>query len=321
MINSIFDIKNNNDFEKTAIDVFQYQAKNNKVYKKYLDNLKIKINEIKEIKDIIYLPIILFKSHDIKIKNDYEIVFTSSGTTSKTKSRNYIHKISMYEKSVIKNFEYFFGDIKQYTFIGVCPDYNKNKNSSLLYMINQFIKKSQNNISSFLNEKIEPLESLILKSNENKKTTILFGTSSFLINLAESNNTNCQNCIIIETGGDKGIKKNLTKKEMYAFLKEKLKPKCIYSEYGMAELMSQAYALKQNQFKTPPWMKIKIRNINNPFNILKDNQTGGINIIDLSNWSNCSFIQTDDIGRQNNNIFEILGRYDNSMSRGCSMLN
>ena len=185
-------------------------------------------------------------------------------------------------------------------------------------MINHLIKKSQNEISSFLESNKEDLKSLIKKSS---KTTILFGTSSFLMKLAESNKQNLGNCIIIETGGNKGLSKDLTKKEMYDFLEKKLNPKYIYSEYGMAELMSQAYALKQNKFKTPPWMKIKIRNINNPFQILKDNQTGGINIIDLTNYENCSFIQTDDIGRQNNNTFEILGRYENSMARGCSMLN
>tara|TARA_B100000287_G_scaffold223233_1_gene210621 strand:+ start:771 stop:1727 length:957 start_codon:yes stop_codon:yes gene_type:complete len=318
MINSIFNIKDNNDFEKIAIDVFQYQAKNNKVYNKYLENLKINIKEIQKIDDIIYLPILLFKTHAVKIKKDYEIIFESSGTTIDKKSQNYVHKLDIYEKSIIKNFEYFFGDITKYNIIGICPNYKNNKNSSLLYMINHLIKKSQNDISSFLESNKEDLKSLINKSS---KTTILFGTSSFLMKLAESNKQNLENCVIIETGGNKGLSKDLTKKEMYDFLEKKLNPKYIYSEYGMAELISQAYALKQNKFKTPPWMKIKIRNINNPFQILKDNQTGGINIIDLTNYENCSFIQTDDIGRQNNNTFEILGRYENSMARGCSMLN
>tara|TARA_B100001750_G_scaffold25836_1_gene17190 strand:- start:145 stop:1110 length:966 start_codon:yes stop_codon:yes gene_type:complete len=321
MINSIFNINNNNDFKKIALDIFKYQAKNNKVYKNYLQHLDINSDKVRKINDIIYLPIILFKSHEVKIQNEYDVIFRSSGTTNKKKSNNYIYQLSLYNETIIKNFEYFFGDIKQYTFIGVCPEYKHNKQSSLLYMINQFIKKSQNQLSSFCNNNFEIIDNLILQSYKIKKTPILFGISSLLMELAEKNNKNYQNCIIVETGGSKGLKQEITKDEMYKFLKQKLKPKYIYSEYSMTELMSQAYALKQNQFQTPPWMKIKIRNINNPFDILKDNKTGGLNIIDLANYNTCSFIQTDDIGRQNNNIFEIFGRYDNSMARGCSMLN
>ena len=316
----IFNVDDKN-FEQIAFEVFQFQYINNSIYKSYCDLLKKTPSNIGDISGIPFLPISFFKSHSVMCTKKYDKVFHSSGTTNENLSKHYVSDIHIYEQSFLKNFIDNYGDPKDYVILGLLPNYMENKNSSLIYMVNNLIKLSESNDSGFFLKEydfiIEKMKSL---SKENKKI-ILMGVSYALLDLSESKNLNFENTIIIETGGMKGRRREMIKKELHETLKERTGLKKIHSEYGMTELLSQAYSKGDGIFSCPNWMRVFIRDINDPNFLYSNNKSGGINIIDLANINSCSFIATEDMGSlHENGNFEIMGRIDHSDTRGCNLL-
>ena len=316
----IFNVDDKN-FEQIAFEVFQFQYINNSIYKSYCDLLKKTPSNIGDISGIPFLPISFFKSHSVMCTKKYDKVFHSSGTTNENLSKHYVSDIHIYEQSFLKNFIDNYGDPKDCVILGLLPNYMENKNSSLIYMVNNLIELSESNDSGFFLKEydfiIEKMKSL---SKENKKI-ILMGVSYALLDLSESKNLNFENTIIIETGGMKGRRREMIKKELHETLKERTGLKKIHSEYGMTELLSQAYSKGDGIFSCPNWMKVFIRDINDPNFLYSNNKSGGMNIIDLANVNSCSFIATEDMGSlHENGNFEIMGRIDHSDTRGCNLL-
>ena len=316
----IFNVDDKN-FEQIAFEVFQFQYINNNIYKSYCDLLKKTPSNIGDISGIPFLPISFFKSHSVMCTKKYDKVFHSSGTTNENLSKHYVSDINIYEQSFLKNFIDNYGDPKDYVILGLLPNYMENKNSSLIYMVNNLIELSESNDSGFFLKEydfiIEKMKSL---ARENKKI-ILIGVSYALLDLTESKNLNFENTIIIETGGMKGRRREMIKKELHETLKERTGLKKIHSEYGMTELLSQAYSKGDGIFSCPNWMRVFIRDINDPNFLYSNNKSGGINIIDLANINSCSFIATEDMGSlHKNGNFEIMGRIDHTDTRGCNLL-
>jgi len=316
----IFNVDDKN-FEQIAFEVFQFQYINNNIYKSYCDLLKKTPSNIGDISGIPFLPISFFKSHSVMCTKKYDKVFHSSGTTNENLSKHYVSDINIYEQSFLKNFIDNYGDPKDYVILGLLPNYMENENSSLIYMVNNLIKLSESNDSGFFLKEydfiIEKMKSL---ARENKKI-ILIGVSYALLDLTESKNLNFENTIIIETGGMKGRRREMIKKELHETLKERTGLKKIHSEYGMTELLSQAYSKGDGIFSCPNWMRVFIRDINDPNFLYSNNKSGGINIIDLANINSCSFIATEDMGSlHKNGNFEIMGRIDHTDTRGCNLL-
>lgn len=316
----IFNVDDKN-FEQIAFEVFQFQYTNNNIYKSYCDLLEKTPSNIGDISGIPFLPISFFKSHSVMCTKKYDKVFHSSGTTNENLSKHYVSDIHIYEQSFLKNFIDNYGDPKDYVILGLLPNYMENENSSLIYMVNNLIKLSESNDSGFFLKEydfiIEKMKSL---ARENKKI-ILIGVSYALLDLTESKNLNFENTIIIETGGMKGRRREMIKKELHETLKERTGLKKIHSEYGMTELLSQAYSKGDGIFSCPNWMRVFIRDINDPNFLYSNNKSGGINIIDLANINSCSFIATEDMGSlHKNGNFEIMGRIDHADTRGCNLL-
>lgn len=316
----IFNVDDKN-FEQITFEVFQFQYINNNIYKSYCDLLKKTPSNIGDISGIPFLPISFFKSHSVMCTKKYDKVFHSSGTTNENLSKHYVSDIHIYEQSFLKNFIDNYGDPKDYVILGLLPNYMENENSSLIYMVNNLIELSESNDSGFFLKEydfiIEKMKSL---ARENKKI-ILVGVSYALLDLTESKNLNFENTIIIETGGMKGRRREMIKKELHETLKERTGLKKIHSEYGMTELLSQAYSKGDGIFSCPNWMRVFIRDINDPNFLYSNNKSGGINIIDLANINSCSFIATEDMGSlHKNGNFEIMGRIDHTDTRGCNLL-
>ena len=315
----IFDIKSINDFNELALDIFYYQSKNIPIYQKYLKQLKIDPFSIKNIDSIPFLPIRFFKSHKIaNAKETYQQIFKSSGTTDSLRSKHYVTSLDLYEKSFVKAFENIYGPLQNHTILALLPSYLEQGESSLIYMVNHLIKNSSKN-SQYISTNTTNFNR-ISKKHENEKI-ILIGVSYALLDLCENKSFDLSNWTIMETGGMKGRRKELTREELHHTLKQGFNVNSIHSEYGMTELLSQAYSTNGNYFKSSPWMKILIREINDPFTYCKKDKTGGINIIDLANINSCSFIATDDLGKRNDKGFKVLGRFDQSDTRGCNQLN
>ncbi len=321
-IDEIFSIDNVDHFNDIALRIFNYQAENNPVYKEYLFHLGTNISSIKTIQEIPFLPIEFFKTHKVITGSEQAVkTFYSSGTTGMEKSNHYITDLSVYEKSFLIAFEQQYGKISNYCILALLPTYLENKSSSLVFMVNRLVEESGHPESGFYLQNIEEL-AFKLKSLEQSETkTILIGVSYALVDLAEKFPMNLSNTIIMETGGMKGKRKELTKKELHDFLSSKFELESIHSEYGMTELLSQAYSKGDGKFYSPPWMKILIRDAYDPFCYLEKGKPGGINIIDLANINSCSFIETKDLGKINTDgSFEVLGRFDYSDIRGCNLL-
>ena len=318
----IFDISCPLDFEKKALEIFKFQFENNLVYRSFCDLLCKHPSGIKELKNIPFLPIDFFKSHEIKISSKKTSkIFTSSGTTGSNLSKHYVTDLDLYEKSFMNCFKVFYGDINDYTILGLLPSYLERNNSSLVYMVNKMIEQSKFPESRFYLDEIDELKETILKLEKEKRKTILIGVSYALLDLIEYHKFNLNHTIIMETGGMKGKRKELIKSELHKLLKNGFGVNNIHSEYGMTELLSQAYSKKNGLFSTPPWMKILIRDTEDPQSILPLTKTGGINIIDLANINSCSFIATMDLGKLHvDGQFEVLGRFDQSDIRGCNLM-
>lgn len=315
----IFSISSQTEFEKMALDVFRFQYQNNKVYKQYCNYLKINSEELTDIKKIPFLPISFFKTHSVYIGDkDFEKEFTSSGTTGMVTSSHFVKDVEIYETSFINGFDQFYGAIDDYIILGLLPSYLEREGSSLIYMVERLIELSNHKSSGFFLDDFEGLLKIISENKSNKKI-LLIGVSYALLDLAEQFKPDLSSCVVMETGGMKGKRKEIPKKELHQILKKGFNVKQIHSEYGMTELLSQAYAIDDGQFKLPPWMKVLTREYNDPFSYT-NKKAGGLNIIDLANVYSCSFIATQDLGKVYSDYFEVLGRFDNSDVRGCNLL-
>ena len=318
----VFSINNERQFIDTALQIFRRQAENCLVYRKFLDGLKINPTNIHSIQDIPFLPIEFFKSHKVLSTTDsVEITFTSSGTTGIITSSHYISDVSWYTESFRKAFTLFYGDIKNYTVLALLPSYLEREGSSLIYMAEDMIKQSGKPGSGFFLYNHEELYQLLKKQEEAQKPTILIGVTFALLDFIEQYTLNFPELIVMETGGMKGRRKEMIREELHHKLCKGFGVEAIHSEYGMTELLSQAYSKGNGIFNCPPWMKIITRDTNDPMTTLNNDKAGGINVIDLANFNSCSFIATQDLGKvYADNSFEVLGRFDNSDIRGCNLL-
>ena len=320
IIDKVFDIKSEEDFKKICFEIFKYQVDYNPIYSAYCEII-LKGKNPNKLTDIPFLPISFFKEEQIICHGQkIEEIFLSSGTTG-NQSKHLVSDLSIYKKSFRKSFELFYGDITDYCILSLLPNYREREGSSLIYMVDDFIKNSKHPDSGFyLNDHKKITQTLIELENKNQKT-ILFGVSYALLDLANKYPQKLFNTIIIETGGTKGNRKEILKEELHESLKSCFKTKTIHSEYGMTELLSQSYSKGNGIFKSPPWKKVLIRDTNDPLSFVDNNITGGINIIDLSNIYSCPYIATQDLGKKyNDDSFSIIGRYDNSDVRGCNLL-
>jgi hypothetical protein len=319
----IFCVSDGRQFDETALEIFRYQASENQVYKLYISSLGVSVSEIKTIEAIPFMPVSFFKDHKIITgKGNAESVFESSGTTGSLTSRHYVTDLSLYRESFFKGFEKFYGNPAEYLFTALLPSYAERENSSLIYMMKELIDSSRYKESGFYNNDKPALIEILGKSREKGLKRILLGVSFALLDLAEEFGPDLAGITVIETGGMKGRRKEITREELHTFLSEKLNVKSIHSEYGMTELLSQAWSSGNGLFTCPPWMKVLIRDTHDPLRLIEDpGVTGGINIIDFANLNSCSFLAVNDLGRINTDgTFEILGRFDNSDTRGCNLL-
>ena len=339
----IFSLEKNTGsvFEETALEIFRLQYANNKVYKGFTDALGIKIDAVDSLTKIPFLPISFFKTHKVVteiVEPKQQITFSSSGTTQTGTSYHYVNDIAVYEKSFLQCFNLFFGNPSNYCVLALLPSYIERGGSSLVYMAQKLIDESKHPQSGFYLDDYDTLIQTISTLKQENRKIVLLGVSYALLDLAHrfssfNDFTECEkhlaernvslidNFIVMETGGMKGRRKEMLKEELHAILKEKLKISTVYSEYGMTELLSQGYSLQNGLFQTPLWMRVLIRDTNDPFNYLPPDKTGCINVIDLANINSCSFIATQDLGKLHpDNSFELMGRFDNSDIRGCNLL-
>lgn len=318
---AIFSIKSPEDFERLAIEIFRFQYENTEVYRKFCNLLKVAPSSVKKIENIPFLPIEFFKSHRIISKRASEsITFTSSGTTGNTTSKHHVSDLSLYEKSFLTAFELFYGHPSEYAILALLPSYIERGGSSLVYMVDFLINDSDNEHSGFYLKDIDALIEKLTFLEKIKQKTILLGVSYALLDLIEKQQFNLKNTIIMETGGMKGKRKEIVKDELHSILKNGFGVNHIHSEYGMTELLSQAYSKGDGIFQTPPWMKIFTRDTEDALSFVHG-KTGGISVIDLANLHSCSFIATQDLGRiKEDGSFEVLGRFDASDIRGCNLM-
>ena len=318
----IFDIKNHSEFKKQCLDIYNFQYENNMVYQNYCNMICEDPTDVNEINKIPFLPISFFKTKKILSTDNFEKVFYSSGTTTNSRSKHFISSLKLYQKSFINNFKLNYSDITQYTILALLPNYYDNKDSSLIYMIEKLIKLSKSKESGFfLDDYVNLSKKLIELDTKKERKTILIGVPYALLDMIDFNQLQLNNTIIMETGGMKGRRKEMVRTELHEKLKRGFGVSKIHSEYGMTELLSQAYSKGDGIFKTPSWMKVIIRDINDAQNLDFNKKSGAINIIDLANYNSCSFIATDDMGKHvNDDEFELIGRVDNSDIRGCNLL-
>lgn len=317
----IFNINSEQEFNDTALEIFRLQASNNPVYREFISILRINPGDIRNYREIPFLPIEIFKTRKVIWKDaDSQIIFSSSGTSGMQQSKHYVAKTALYETSFNKCFEMFYGNPKDHIFLALLPSYLEREGSSLIYMADHLIRESESEQSGFYLNELDELSELIKNLDKGDKKIILLGVTYALLDLIEKNSFNLKNTIIMETGGMKGRRKEILREELHNILCAGFGVDKIHSEYGMTELLSQAYSKGDGIFNPPPWMKILIRDINDPRAILENSRTGGINIIDLANIYSCSFLSVNDLGRQNGQYFEVLGRFDFSDLRGCNLL-
>lgn len=311
------------DFNTTALEIFRLQSRENIVYKNYLAHLKIDPLSVSRVEQIPFLPIRFFKSQQVITgnKNPEATVFTSSGTTGSITSSHYVNEVSVYEQSFLKAFEKFYGNIEEYCLIALLPSYLERGASSLVYMCDKLIAKSNNPQSGFYLNEYKKLSEVLKTLEEKKQKTILIGVTYALLDFAELFPIPLQHTIIMETGGMKGKRKEMLKSEMQEVLKNAFSLDVIHSEYGMTELLSQAYSKGNEIYNCPSWMKVFIRDTNDPLSVHSSQNSGGLNIIDLANIHSCAFIATQDLGRvHGDGSFEVLGRFDDAEIRGCNLM-
>lgn len=318
----IFNITTEEEFNTLALRVFKFQFDNNKIYRSFCDLLYKHPSDVKTIYDIPFLPIEFFKSKPIlSSMEDVKKVFTSSGTTGSVTSKHIVTDVSIYEKSYLKGFEYFYRTIEDYVVLALLPSYLEREGSSLTYMVEDLIQKSNHADSGFYLNNLEELKQKLIALDATGQKVLLIGVSFALLDLIEFHQFDLSHTIVMETGGMKGRRKELIRAELHQILKNGFGVSEIHSEYGMTELLSQAYSKGNGVFDCPPWMKVLTRDTEDPLSIQKLGKTGGLNVIDLANINSCSFIATQDLGKQSiNGKFEIIGRFDNSDVRGCNLM-
>ncbi len=321
-LNSIFNIKTEEEFNKKALEVFKFQFENNRVYRSFCDLLNKTPSDIRSIEDIPFLPIQFFKTHNILSSNEtIETTFSSSGTTGTITSKHHITDLSIYNASFKRAFKQFYGSIEDYVVLALLPSYLERKGSSLIHMVDSLITQSKQPESGFYLNNLTELRDTLTKIDSEGKKVLLIGVSFALLDLVETHQFNLKNTIVMETGGMKGRRKELIRNELHQILKTGFGVSVIHSEYGMTELLSQAYSKGNGIFNCPNWMKIITRDTEDPLTIQKTGKTGGLNIIDLANINSCSFIATQDLGRiKSDNSFEVIGRFDHSDIRGCNLM-
>ncbi len=324
----IFNLDDRETFRELALSIFRFQYEHVAIYHQFVDLLKINPYEILNIKDIPFLPIEFFKTHPVLFSESenqeifFEATFTSSGTTGMIQSKHFVKDLTIYETSFKKSFQYFYGNLEDYVFLALLPSYLEREGSSLVYMCDKFMQIGGNQESGFYLNELDLLYDKLIHLKSKKQKTILIGVTYALLDFVEKfTDFSFPELIVLETGGMKGKRREIVREELHAILKKGFDINHIHSEYGMTELLSQAYSKGEGIFKTPPWMSIIIRDTLDPFMILENEKIGGVNIIDLANIYSCSFLATQDLGRKNiDESVEILGRFDNADIRGCNLL-
>lgn len=319
----IFAISNQSDFTDAALEVFRYQYEKNAVYREFAFNLKRTPADVSTIEGIPFLPVEFFRNRIILSESfPVDIIFESSGTTDTTQGRHFVKDLGLYEDSFLRTFRLFYGEPEDFIIAALLPSYTERRGSSLVYMANSLIKRSNHELSGFYKEDISAFIKRIKEKKYSGKKVIILGVSFALLDLAEKHSPDLSGAIVMETGGMKGRRKEITRAELHEILREKFNLSGIHSEYGMTELMSQAYSMGNGIFYSPPWMKVLIRDPQDPLTIYQDSgRTGGINLVDLANINSCSFLATSDLGKlKEDGGFEVSGRFDNSDIRGCNLM-
>jgi len=317
----IFSISSKKQFEKMALKIFRFQYENNLVYHEFCQRLNVEITDVKTLRQIPFLPIQFFKTYDVAIEQTMDsIVFTSSGTTGAARSKHIVNDISIYRQSYRQGFSQFYGNVDDYAILALLPSYLEREGSSLVYMVDDLIKLSNQHSGFYLDDYDALIQKLIALDNSGENV-ILIGVTYALLDLIEKQKFQLKNTIIIETGGMKGKRKEMIRQELHDKLCDGFGVSAIHSEYGMTELLSQAYSHGNGIFECPNWMQIRIRDTEDALSYVDGGKTGGINVIDLANINSCAFIATQDLGKKYpNNSFEVLGRFDNSDIRGCNLM-
>lgn len=318
----IFRIQTEKDFARLSLQVFHYQFDQNKVYREFCSALGVIPSQVSHYREIPFMPVEFFRNHTVVCGDRFtSLLFQSSGTTGQQTSRHFIADPDLYKTSFLKCFRLFFGDPRSFHILALLPGYLERENSSLVYMVNELIAQSNSEHSGFYLHNQKELQHKIKGLQTDNRFVLLLGVSFALLDMAEKYPVRHPRLIVMETGGMKGKRKELVREELHDYLKAAFGVKEVCSEYGMTELLSQAYSLRNGLFSCPPWMKILIRDVNDPCEWAPFSRTGGLNVIDLANLYSCSFIATQDLGKlHEKGFFEISGRYDNSDLRGCNLM-
>jgi phenylacetate-coenzyme A ligase PaaK-like adenylate-forming protein len=318
----LFEIHTEEEFNTVALEIFHYQYTHNNVYHRFVQTLHFDTKAIKSYRDIPFLPIEFFKTHPV-VTGSFapEAVFLSSGTTGATTSRHAVKSLALYEKSLLQGFELFFGKPEDFVLLALLPSYLERQGSSLVYMADKLIRLSKDTRSGFYLHDYKKLAEHLFALQKQHKKVLLLGVTYALLDMAEQYPLRFPDLLLMETGGMKGKRREMVREELHDILCRAFGVQTVYSEYGMTELLSQAYSKGNGLFTTPPWMKILIRDMNDPLSYVAEGKSGGINVIDLANLHSCSFIATQDLGKQHaTQDFEVLGRFDNSDVRGCNLM-
>jgi hypothetical protein len=316
--NKIFEVDDAASFEHVSLDVFDFQYTHCEVYRRFVDTL----NRPKPrcLLEIPFLPISFFKSHEVRAGlHPVQHTFLSSGTGQEGRSKHFVERVDLYERSFFKTYKQQIGDPESHVILALLPNYVEQGNSSLVYMVESLIQTSKHPLSGFYLTKYQDLKKAYQLALETKKKIVLFGVSYALLDLAEEG-LDFSQALVIETGGMKGKRKELSKEELHHALKKGLRLSHVASEYGMTELFSQAYSLENELFTFPAWMQVLIRETNDPFEYVSAGKTGGVNVIDLANLYSCSFIATQDLGQIHGEQLKLMGRFDHADVRGCNLL-
>ena len=318
----IFDINSESAFTKKALELFKFQFEENPVYRSFCDLLYKHPSAVQKLEDIPFLPIEFFKTNKVlSTKKEIKQTFTSSGTSGSVVSQHHVADLNLYKTSFQKGFAHFYGNIEDYAVLALLPSYLERDGSSLVYMVEDMIQESKHQKSGFYLDDLYALKQTLLALEKSGQKTLLIGVSYALLDLVEFHQFELKHTIIMETGGMKGRRKEMIKSELHSILKKGFGVDKIHSEYGMTELLSQAYSKGDGLFSSPHWMNVLISDPEDALTILLKGKSGGINIIDLANVHSCAFIATQDLGKINaNGTFEVLGRFDKSDIRGCNLM-
>lgn len=320
---NIFSIADTTEFVGVALELLTYQYEKNPLYRSFMKYLKKSPWDLKSLHEIPFMPIEFFRNHPVITGAvQVETIFESSGTSGNNTAKHFVKDLRLYEESFMNGFSEFYGDPRNYIIAALLPSYTERAGSSLVYMVEQLIRETGHPLSGFYKDNIGEMIATIQGKKHGHRKLLLIGVTFALLDLAEKYSPDLSGAIVMETGGMKGRRKELTRGELHSILKEKLHVDAIHSEYGMTELLSQAYSRGNGVFRCPPWMKVLIRDPQDPLSIITEpERTGGINIIDLANYNSCSFLATSDLGKvHEDGSFEVLGRFDNSDIRGCNLM-